>query len=90
MIINLTDKYYLKVDERQYAVVERTGRVHGSGAQKGKPVEKTLVYPATLESALNYVARLTVIEGHTELTLAEYLNELRTITETLARACKGV
>ena len=90
MIINVTDKYYLKVDERQFAVVERTGRVHETGKQEGKPIERTLSYPTKLEHALSFIARITLLDEHTELTLDEYLRELQLITDKLVRACKGV
>ena len=85
MEIKIDDKYFIRVDERNYTLMEiyisekddtERKRVHG--------------YFSSVESALVYLSRLKVVSSDSKMTIGKYIQTLKETTDKLVKAVGGV
>ena len=84
MIINIDKVFYVDKDELCYMLKEHTGKTD----KKGKEIPKTYGYFSTLEDALNKLKNIRVETAHDELSLADYIKELKEQTRIIKKLIK--
>lgn len=89
MKVQINDQYHVAIDNYNHTLVET---YFGTKQDSGETTERTrpLGYFGSIEQALVFLARYMVVKGHEELSLNEYLTELRNAHTELVKAVKGV
>lgn len=72
MIINLTDNYFVEVDEYNYTLKQDTGKVD----KKGRPVHNVVGYFSSLSASLRRFAEVSVINSNDHVTIREYADRI--------------
>lgn len=86
MIINIDKVFYIDKDELCYTLKEHTGKYD----KKDKEIPKAYGYFSTLEDALNKLKNIKVESAHDELSLAEYIKELKEQTRIIKNSLSEV
>lgn len=83
MIVNINEKYFIDIDERNHTLKEK--RI----STDGKPTVKALAYCRSLHQALEVCNRRMLLDTQEEMKLSEYIELHKKGIDELIASCKG-